>query len=111
MTVGYLPKDIVNQYFAAAKTGVDKAAGELGGTVTQVGPNEAKADLQIPFITDLTTQGVDAIIISADGKDEVAPALKEAMAKPASRSSASTPARPSAPTTCSSTRSTSPASA
>jgi rhamnose transport system substrate-binding protein len=80
MTVGYLPKDIVNQYFAAAKTGVDKAAAELGGTVTQVGPNEAKADLQIPFITDLTTQGVKAIIISADGKDEVAPALKEAMA-------------------------------
>ena len=77
--VGYLPKDIVNQYFAAAKTGIDKAAGELGGTVTQVGPNEAKADLQIPFITDLTTQGVDAIIISADGKDEVAPALKAAM--------------------------------
>ncbi|HEV7605314.1 MAG TPA: hypothetical protein VGO15_10135, partial [Candidatus Limnocylindrales bacterium] len=30
-TIGYLPKDIVNQYFAAAKTGVDKAAGELGG--------------------------------------------------------------------------------
>jgi rhamnose transport system substrate-binding protein len=79
ITVGYLPKDIVNQYFAAAKTGVDKAAAELGGTVTQVGPNEAKADLQIPFITDLTTQGVKAIIISADGKDEVAPALKEAM--------------------------------
>ncbi len=80
VTVGYLPKDIVNQYFAAAKTGVDKAAAELGGTVTQVGPNEAKADLQIPFITDLTTQKVSAIIISADGKDEVAPALKEAMA-------------------------------
>ena len=79
MTVGYLPKDIVNQYFAAAKTGVDKAAGETGGKVIQVGPNEAKADLQIPFITDLTTQGVNAIIISADGKDEVAPALKEAM--------------------------------
>ena len=76
--VGYLPKDIVNQYFAAAKTGVDKAAGELGGTVIQVGPNEAKADLQIPFITDLTTQKVGAIIISADGKDEVAPALKAA---------------------------------
>ena len=80
LTVGYLPKDIVNQYFAAAKTGVDKAAGETGGTVIQVGPNEAKADLQIPFITDLTTQKVNAIIISADGKDEVAPALKAAMA-------------------------------
>jgi rhamnose transport system substrate-binding protein len=80
ITVGYLPKDIVNQYFAAAKTGVDKAAAETGGTVKQVGPNEAKADLQIPFITDLTTQKVSAIIISADGKDEVAPALKAAMA-------------------------------
>ena len=28
ITIGYLPKDIVNQYFAAAKTGIDKAAGE-----------------------------------------------------------------------------------
>jgi len=81
VTIGYLPKDIVNQYFAAAKVGVDKAAAEAGAKVIQVGPNEAKADLQIPFITDLTTQGVSAIIISADGKDEVAPALKEAMAK------------------------------
>ncbi len=79
MTVGYLPKDIVNQYFAAAKTGVDKAASELGGTVKQVGPNQAKADLQIPFINDLTTQKVSAIIISADDKDAVAPALKAAM--------------------------------
>ena len=80
LTIGYLPKDIVNQYFAAAKTGLDKAASETGGKVIQVGPNEAKADLQIPFITDLTTQKVSAIIISADGKDEVAPALKAAMA-------------------------------
>ncbi len=78
MTVGYLPKDIVNQYFAAAKTGVDKAATELGATVTQVGPPEPKADLQIPFITDLTTQKVKAIIISADDKDAVAPSLKAA---------------------------------
>lgn len=80
LTIGYLPKDIVNQYFAAAKTGLDKAASETGGTVIQVGPNEARADLQIPFITDLTTQKVNAIIISANGKDEVAPALKAAMA-------------------------------
>jgi rhamnose transport system substrate-binding protein len=80
ITVGYLPKDIVNQYFAAAKTGVDKGAAETGSKVIQVGPNDAKPDLQIPFISDLTTQKVSAIIISADGKDEVAPALKAAMA-------------------------------
>ena len=78
--IGYLPKDIVNQYFAAAKVGIDKGAKESGSTVIQVGPNEPKAALQVPFIKDLTTQKVDAIIISADGKDEVAPDLKAAMA-------------------------------
>ena len=80
ITVGYLPKDIVNQYFAAAKTGADKAATELGGTRTEVGPNQAQANLQIPFIQDLTTKKVSAIIISADGQNEVAPALQAAMA-------------------------------
>jgi len=46
ITVGYLPKDIVNQYFAAAKTGMDKAVGETPGSkIIQVGPNEPKADL------------------------------------------------------------------
>jgi len=79
-SVGYLPKDIVNKYFAAAKTGMDKAATEVGGTITQVGPPEPKADLQVPFIKDLTTKQVQAIIISADDKDAVAPDLKAAMA-------------------------------
>ncbi|HLO36223.1 MAG TPA: substrate-binding domain-containing protein, partial [Candidatus Deferrimicrobium sp.] len=80
MKIGYLPKDIVNQYFAAAKTGIDKGAAESGSTVIQVGPNEPKADLQVPFIKDLTTQKVNSIIISADDKDAVAPDLKAAMA-------------------------------
>lgn len=79
LKIGFLPKDIVNTYFAAAKLGVDQAAKADGSTVIQVGPNEAKADLQVPFIADLTTQKVDAILISADGKDEVAPNLKAAM--------------------------------
>ena len=78
--IGYLPKDIVNQYFAAAKVGIDKGAAESGSTVIQVGPQSPTADLQVPFIKDLTTQKVDSIIISADGKDEVAPDLKAAMA-------------------------------
>jgi rhamnose transport system substrate-binding protein len=78
--IGYLPKDIVNQYFAAAKVGIDKGAAESGSTVIQVGPNAPTADLQVPFIKDLTTQKVDSIIISADDKDAVAPDLKAAMA-------------------------------
>ena len=78
--VGYLPKDINNPYFAAAKVGIDKGVTELGGApVETVGPPTPDAPLQIPFITDLTTKGVKAIIISADDPDAVAPALKEAM--------------------------------
>jgi rhamnose transport system substrate-binding protein len=80
MKIGYLPKDIVNQYFAAAKVGIDKGAAESGSTVIQVGPNSPTADLQVPFIKDLTTQKVNSIIISADDKDAVAPDLKAAMA-------------------------------
>ena len=52
LKIGFLPKDIVNTYFAAAKLGVDKAAKVDGSTVIQLGPNEAKADLQVPFIAD-----------------------------------------------------------
>ena len=61
-------------------TGGEKAAGELGGQFTQVGPRGATAAAQIPFIQDATTQGVDAIVVSATGADEVAPALTAAMA-------------------------------
>ena len=34
ISIGYLPKDIVNQYFAAAKVGIDKGAAESGSKVT-----------------------------------------------------------------------------
>ena len=39
------------QYFAAAKPGVDKAAKETAAPSSRSDPNEAKADLQVPFIT------------------------------------------------------------
>ena len=42
IAVGYLPKDIVNQYFDAAKTGIDKAATELGATGHQGRPDPSR---------------------------------------------------------------------
>ena len=75
----FIPKQINNPYFDAAKDGADKAAAELGGSVTQVGPSSA-AEAQATFIQDATTQGVKAIAISANDPDAVAPALKAAMA-------------------------------
>ncbi len=77
--VTFIPKQINNPYFDAAKDGADKAAAALGGSVTQVGPSSA-AEAQATFIQDATTKGVKAIAISANDPDAVAPALKAAMA-------------------------------
>jgi rhamnose transport system substrate-binding protein len=78
-SVTFIPKQINNPYFDAAKVGADKAASELGGTVTQVGPSAA-TEAQASFIQDATTQGVKAIAISANDPNAVVPALEAAKA-------------------------------
>jgi rhamnose transport system substrate-binding protein len=78
-SVTFIPKQINNPYFDAAKEGADKAATELGGTVTQVGPSAA-TEAQASYIQDATTQGVSAIAISANDPDAVVPALQAAKA-------------------------------
>ena len=55
LSVTFIPKQINNPYFDAAKEGADKAASELGGTVTQVGPSAA-TEAQASYIQDATTQ-------------------------------------------------------
>ena len=79
LSVTFIPKQINNPYFDAAKVGADKAAGELGGTVTQVGPSAA-TEAQASFIQDATTKGVSAIAISANDPNAVVPALQAAKA-------------------------------
>ena len=74
-----IPKQINNPYFDVAYKGAQKAAADLSGTVTQVGPSAADATQQVPFIQTATTQKAGAIIISADDATAVAPALKAAM--------------------------------
>jgi rhamnose transport system substrate-binding protein len=81
LNIVFIPKAINNPYFDAAATGAQKAATELGGQFTQVGSQTSTPADQIPFITDATTKGYDAIVVSATGADEVAPALKDAMSK------------------------------
>lgn len=75
----FIPKAVNNPYFDAAAEGAERAATELGGKFTQIGSQNAVASEQIPFIQDATTQGFDAIVVSATGADEVAPALQAAM--------------------------------
>jgi rhamnose transport system substrate-binding protein len=77
--VVFIPKNVNNPYFDAAATGGQKAADELCGEFAQVGSQTASAAEQVPFIQDVTTQAPSAIAISANGPDEVVPALTAAM--------------------------------
>ncbi|MBV9329377.1 MAG: rhamnose ABC transporter substrate-binding protein [Chloroflexi bacterium] len=78
LNVAFLPKQVNNPYFDVAAKGGMRAAGELGGQFKQVGPSEATGAAQVPFIQDLTTQNVGAIVVSAADPDAIAPALKAA---------------------------------
>src|ERR1051326_9213823 len=67
--------------FTQNSLGAKQAAKELGDTVVYNGPTEASATAQVPFIDAAVRQGANAIIISADDPNAVAPALKRAAAK------------------------------
>lgn len=67
-------------FFEAAAKGAEEAATELGGVeIIYTGPTSTTAEGQIEVINALIAQGVDAIAISANDPDAVAPALKRAM--------------------------------
>src|SRR5918996_151526 len=76
--VAFLPKEIDNPYFDVAAAGGESAASELGGEFKQVGPSQASAPEQVPFINTLTSQGVDAIAVSANDPNALTQALKRA---------------------------------
>ena len=76
-----IPKFVGIPVFTQNSLGAKAAAKELGDTVVYNGPTEASATAQVPFIDAAVRQGANAIIISADDPNAVAPALKRAMAK------------------------------
>src|SRR5690242_15908053 len=74
----FLPKLIGVNVFTENGKGAKEAAKALGDTVTYNGPTEAVAAKQVPFIDSAVRQGYDAIVISANDPNAVAPALKRA---------------------------------
>ncbi|MBQ2259961.1 MAG: rhamnose ABC transporter substrate-binding protein [Loktanella sp.] len=67
-------------FFEAANEGAQEAAAELGDVeIIYTGPTSTTAEGQIEVINALIAQGVDAIAISANDPDAVAPALQRAM--------------------------------
>ena len=74
----FLPKLIGVNVFTENGKGAKEAAAKLGDSVTYNGPTEAVAAKQVPFIDAAARQGYDAIVISANDPNAVAPALKRA---------------------------------
>lgn len=67
-------------FFEAAAKGAEEAAKELGDVeIIYTGPTDTTAEGQIEVINSLVAQGVDAIAVSANDPDALAPALKKAM--------------------------------
>ena len=79
--IAFLPKDVVNNYFVTAAKGGQEAADELGGQFQQVGSDQPSPTEQVTYIQTLTQQAVDAIVVSANDPDALAPALQEARAQ------------------------------
>ncbi|MFC8800280.1 rhamnose ABC transporter substrate-binding protein [Promicromonospora sp. NPDC057138] len=78
VTITMLPKNLGNPYFEASTAGAQEAAGELGATVEEVGPDTASPDAQVPFINTAAQQGVSALVVSANDPTAIGDALQEA---------------------------------
>ena len=66
----------------AEEKAAEEAAAELGGVkIIYTGPTSTTAEGQIEVINSLIAQGVDAIAVSANDPDALAPALKKAMSR------------------------------
>ena len=81
LSMVFLPKNLGNAVFDEAHEGALEAAEELGNTeeLQYLAPASGAAGTeQIPIITNATTQGVDAIMISNNAGDQIAPAAQAA---------------------------------
>lgn len=78
--IALVVKSLGNGFFDAANKGAEEAAKELGNTeIIYTGPTTTTAEGQIEVLNSLVSQRVDAIAVSANDPDALAPVLKRAM--------------------------------
>ncbi len=80
ITATFLPKCTNIPVFPEANSGAEEAAGELGSDPAEfVGPADCGDSTgQLEFMTNAVTQGVDAIMVSNNAGDELAPSAQDA---------------------------------
>lgn len=74
----FLPKQLNNPYTDVVLGGGKTASSEIGLDASVLGPLEAGASAQVPFIEQATLEGSNIIVIAANDPDAVVPSLKEA---------------------------------
>ncbi|MCB1884461.1 MAG: rhamnose ABC transporter substrate-binding protein [Geminicoccaceae bacterium] len=80
MRIALVVKSLGIGFFEAARNGAEEAARELGDVeIIYTGPTTTTAEGQIEVINALISQRVDAIAVSANDPDALAPSLKRAM--------------------------------
>ncbi len=77
-SITFLPKNLGNPYFDTSSKGGKAAVEEIGGTFSEVGPQEATPDGQVSFINTAAQQGVGALVVSANDPKAIGDALNEA---------------------------------
>ena len=78
--IALITMDSIDQHWITLKEGAEKAAKELGVTVTFMAPNTKDDAQQIEAVNNAVSGGFDAIIVAANGPDAISSALEEAKA-------------------------------
>ena len=81
LKIAHIPKLGTIGYFQAAQVGVERACKELKATCAYKGPTEITAAAQVKEINAAVQGGYNVLIVAANDKDALVPALKAAMKK------------------------------
>ena len=76
--IALITMDSIDQHWVTLNEGAQKAAQELGVTVTYMAPNTKDDAQQIEQVNNAVAGGCQAIIVAANGPDAISSALKEA---------------------------------
>ena len=77
--IALITMDSIDQHWVTLNEGAQKAAGELGVTVSFMSPNTKDDAQQIECVNNAVAGGYDAIMVAANGPDAISSALNEAV--------------------------------
>ena len=78
--IALITMDSIDQHWITLNEGAQKAAEELGVTVTFMAPNTKDDAQQIEQVNNAVSAGCQAIVVAANGPDAISSALNEAIA-------------------------------